>query len=489
MKVRYLLTVLVALSFFGCDDNTKGLGLDMLPNSDGITVLSKDFDVTTQSILSGPVFAKTSIGYVGKFTDPDFGSYEAGFLTQLNCTDNLKFPFEVMAGDTAYLAELVLYYSDDKKKGKKGYFGDSLSTCRMSVYELNKELEKNHYTNINPEQYYTKTDLLGRKAYTAVDLSLSDSLRSSSDFIPFVRFVLPKNFGNDIIKQNKEHPEYFKNADAFIKNIFKGIYVKTEYGDGTILYVDHVNLNIVYNAHYTDSVGNFLKKKDGTDSLYYGKRTFAATKEIVQANQFIASNELQKKAEETDCTYIKSPAGIFTEATLPLQQIATELSKDTLNAVKLSFIHYAQEKKNQFSMMPPQYVLLVREKDKDTFFKDNKLPDNITSYLALHNASATNQYVFNNLSRLITTCIAEKAEAKKKAGTAWNEDQWIQDNPQWNKVVLVPVSVTTTQDNRGNTSIASVQHSMEPGYARFKGGASGVNKLKLEVIYSKFNSK
>lgn len=484
MKVKYLLTALVALSFYGCDDNTKGLGLDMLPDSDGITVLSKTFDVTTQSILSGPIYAKTTTGYVGKFTDSEFGSYEAGFLTQLNCTDNLKFPFQVMAGDTAYLAELVLFYPK-----KNGYFGDSLSTCRMNVYELNKVLDKNRYTDINPEGYYSKTDLLGQKAYTAVDLSLSDSLRSSSDFTPFVRFTLPKSFGNNIIKQNKEHPEYFKNADEFIKNIFKGIYVKTEYGDGTILYIQEVNLNIVYNAHYTDSLGHFLKKKDGTDSLYFGKRTFAATKEVIQANRFTASNELQKKAEETNCTYIKSPAGIFTEATLPLQQIATELSKDTLNAVKLSFIHYAQEKKNQFSMMTPQYVLLIREKEKNTFFEENKLPDNITSYLAMHNASGANQYVFNNLSRLITTCIAEKAEAKKKAGTAWNEDQWVKDNPLWNKVVLIPVSVTTTQDSRGNVSLSSIQHDMQPGYTKFKGGADGVNKLKLEVVYSKFNSK
>jgi hypothetical protein len=85
-----------------------------------------------------------------------------------------------------------------------------------------------------------------------------------------------------MIKLNKEHPEYFYNADAFIKNVFKGLYVKSDYGDGTILYINHVNLNIIYNSHYTDSLGNFLKKKDETDSLYYGKRTFAATKEIIQ---------------------------------------------------------------------------------------------------------------------------------------------------------------------------------------------------------------
>ncbi|WP_321480981.1 DUF4270 domain-containing protein [uncultured Bacteroides sp.] len=464
MKIRFSLiaSFITICSFYGCDDNTGSLGLGMLPGSDNINVLTKTFDVDTKTILSDSIFAKTNIGYIGKFRDPEFGTYEAGFLTQLNCTNNFKFPFDVMAGDTTYLTELVLYYPK-----RNGYFGDSLNTCRMSVYGLNKILDKNHYTSIDPKNYYNESDLLGQKAYTAVNLSLSDSLRSSSNFTPYVRFVLPKEFGDSIIKQNKEHPEYFENAQKFIDHIFKGIYVKTDYGEGTILYVDKVNLNVVYNAHYTDSLGNFLKKKDGTDSLYYGKRTFAATKEVIQANQFVNSKQaLQSKANETDTTYIKSPAGLFTQATLPIQQIADELSQDTLNAVKLVFKHYAQEKKNQYSMMPPEYVLLLRKEEMNTFFEQNKLPDNVTSYLAKHNASGINQYVFSNLSKLISTCIAEKKATQE--------------------VVLIPVSVTTITDTQQRTTIASIQHDMKPEYAKFEGGN---NKLKLEIVYSHFETK
>ncbi|WP_321332815.1 DUF4270 domain-containing protein [uncultured Bacteroides sp.] len=477
MKVKHLWIITLILAFFGCDDNTGNLGLGMLPGSDKIAVATTTFDVSTQSILAGPVFAKTSSGYVGKFTDPEFGFYESGFLTQLNCTDSLKFPYNVMAGDTAYVAELVLYYSH--------YFGDSLNACRMSVYQLNKTLDKNRYTDIDPEKYYSKDNLLGRKAYTAVDLSISDSLRATSDFYPYIRFVLPKKFGDDIIKKNKENPEFFYNADAFIKNIFKGIYVKSDYGDGTILYIDQVNLNIVFNCHYTDSLGHFLKKQDGTDSLYYGKRTFAATKEVIQANQFTNSDKLQAKVNEKDWTYIKSPAGIFTEATLPIQEIDNKLSQDTLNVVKLNLVYYAQKKENQFSMSPPDYLLLVREKDMKTFFENNQLPDNVTSFLAQRNTSGTNQYTYSNLSRLITTCVAEKNEAKKKAGSSWNEQQWTESNPLWNKIVVIPVAVNTTQDTSGNVTIASIQNDMKPSYVKLKGGAN--TKLKLEVTYSQFN--
>ena len=46
--------------------------------------LTTEFPVTTRSVVADSVFAKTSTGYVGRFTDPLFGYYEASFLTELN---------------------------------------------------------------------------------------------------------------------------------------------------------------------------------------------------------------------------------------------------------------------------------------------------------------------------------------------------------------------------------------------------------------------
>ncbi|KAA6322273.1 hypothetical protein EZS27_028164, partial [termite gut metagenome] len=92
MKVNYLWKLMFALTLGGCNDTTDSLGLSMLPPSDIIIPKKASYDVTTKSISAGAVYAKTSMGYVGKFTDPEFGSYEAGFLTQLNCVDNFSFP-------------------------------------------------------------------------------------------------------------------------------------------------------------------------------------------------------------------------------------------------------------------------------------------------------------------------------------------------------------------------------------------------------------
>ena len=93
MKAKYALIALLAITFFGCDDNTAGLGLGMFPGSDqNINGKLTTFDVTTKSVHAGEVYAKTSTGYVGKFTDDTFGTYEAGFLSELNCPSGMTFP-------------------------------------------------------------------------------------------------------------------------------------------------------------------------------------------------------------------------------------------------------------------------------------------------------------------------------------------------------------------------------------------------------------
>ncbi|MBW9277766.1 DUF4270 domain-containing protein [Bacteroides fragilis] len=504
MKAKYVWVALLALTFFGCDDNTGTLGLGMLPESDqNINGRYTTYEVSTNSILSGPVYAKTSVGYVGKFTDKEFGAYEASFLAQLNSPSGISFPSVydpeknpkgVMAGDSIHTAELILYY--------KSYFGDSISPCRMTVYKLNAplpQLPQTYYTNIKPELYYSSDSLLAQKAYTAVDQSLSDSIRNSDNFYPNVRLTSKEitKLGKRIYRLNRDHPEYFKSSEAFIENVFKGIYAKNDYGNGTILYVDQINLNVVIRCHEKDSLGNNLKKKNGTDSLYYTTRTFATTKEVIQANSFNTSQEeLQGFIDKhPECTYLKSPAGIFTQATLPIDDIYKELSNDTINAVKLTFNSYNQPDNGQFSMKAPTYVLLLREKERQSFFEENKLTDNITSYLAVHNAiisnkPTTNQYVFTNLTRLINTCVNEKQEAKKKAGSSWNETAWEAKNPDWNKVVLIPVLVQ--YDSSSNKNMISIQHDLQPGYVKLEGGP-GINndgtKLKLEVTYTNFNGK
>ena len=83
MKAKYALIALLAITFWGCDDNTAGLGLGMFPGSDqNINGKLSTFDVTTESVHAGKIYAMTNVGYVGKFTDETFGTYQAGLSSQ-----------------------------------------------------------------------------------------------------------------------------------------------------------------------------------------------------------------------------------------------------------------------------------------------------------------------------------------------------------------------------------------------------------------------
>ena len=530
MKAKFigaLLTSVLTL-LTACDDTTNTLGMSMLPSSDGMSSHTTTFQVTTQSYLVDSVYAKTSTGYVGRFTDPDFGSYTASFLTELNCTDNFKFEDilpdvyeeyienDTLKGKGTLVDEnvrgvrLIVYYST--------WFGDSLNACRMSAYELNDQWaqerkdENRHYryTDINTDLY--KGILLGRKAYTAYDATVPDSIRTATDsngnatYSPSIVFNLDKEIGQKIYDENKSHPEYFKNADAFIENVFPGVCIQNDYGDGTILYVDRVDLEFQFQFHYVDSLGVKLTKKVndangsiGDDSTYIGRQTiFASTKEVIQANHFENSDKLKEKAAEKEWTYIKSPAGIFTEATLPYDEIYKELANDTLNAVKLTFTNYNEKSNYKFSMNVPSNVLLLRKQDLSTFFEENQVNDNITSFTASHNNVATNQYTFQNIARLVSTCINEKKAARnaaqQSAGANWDEaawnEEWNAQHPDWNKVLLIPVSITTqsTSSTSNSSTTTAVQHDLQPGYAKLQGGdpENGGTKLTLEVTYTQF---
>ena len=366
--------------------------------------------------------------------------------------------------------------------------------------------------------FYPKNDanfLLGRKAYTAVDRSVKDSIRNLSGYIPSVTVTLPYELGQEIYKASREAEKGGKNFANIFRDLFKGIYVKNDYGDGTILYIDQIEMHVIFQCYMKeeDSGKNMKKYNSEEDSTYYSYRTFAATKEIIQANSFRSDEDkIKDKVKETGCTYLKTPAGIYTQATLPLlnnnndsqKGILDSLRNDTLNVVRLTFTNYNQTNdKNKFSMGAPSYVLLVREKEKDDFFKKNKVNDDITTYIAQHNAINTNQYVFPNIARLINTCRAERDAAvialandgkiegilDVDTGTPVTTIEAWEKATQWNKVALVPVTITRDQNtSTALGSIISVLNDLQPGYTKLKGGSEG-DRLSMEVIYTSFDDK
>lgn len=462
MKLKYVYALLLSTLIYSCDDSTSGIGNSIIAAGDSIPAGAATYDVKTQSILADSVYARTITAYLGKYTDPQFGEFTADFIAQFNCTDNYEFPetIQEITGLT-----FRMYYG--------AYFGDSLNAMRMQVDTLSKVIPEQElntfYTSVDPTQYYDPTTKpVARKAFAARGASAKDSTYTYTDSYGYTNTIsyywqdvtLPTSLGQLMYDKYVENKDNYKNAESFIKNVLKGFYVHSTHGDGTILYIDDMQLHLNFKYLIESSSGK-------VDSLVNGASVFAATKEVIQANRFQNSDRLKELIAETKHTYLKTPAGIFTEVTLPIDEIAEMHLRDTLNAASITFTKYNEKSESKYPMGTPQTLLMVRKSDMYDFFEKNKTYDNKVSYISqfVSSGATANTYSFTNIAPLISLCVAEKAK-----GTH-DED--------WNKVVLIPVKTETDS----NGSIIGIKSNLDMESACLVGGDT---PLKLQVLFTTF---
>ena len=463
MKLKYLYAGLLATLIYSCDDTTTGIGDSTIAAGDSISAGAVIYNVHTRSILADSVYARTSTAYLGKYTDPQFGEFSADFIAQFNCTDNFEFP-ETVQEITSI--KMRMFYDN--------YFGDSSNAMRMQIDTLDKVIPEKElstfYTSVDPAQYYNEnSNPVARKAFAAKGASASDttivnydSFGNPTSYSYYWQDVkLPLALGQHMFDKYKEDKNNYKNAEAFIKNVLKGFYVHCTHGDGTILYINDMQLHLNFKYLIESSSGK-------VDSLVNGSTIFAATKEVIQANHFQNSDRLKELVEEKDYTYLKTPAGIFTEVTLPIEEIAEMHMRDTLNAASITFTRYNEKSESKYPMGIPQTLLMVRKCDMHKFFEKNETYDDQTSFIAQYVGSSetANTYSFPNISPLITQCINEKQASKNDA--------------DWNKVVLIPVKTETDS----NGSIIGLKSNLDMESACLVGGEK--NPIKMQILYTTF---
>ena len=463
MKLKYLYIGLLSALIYSCDDATTGIGDSTIAAGDSISAGVSVYDVYTRSILADSVYARTSTAYLGKYTDPHFGEFSADFITQFNCTDNFEFP-ETIQEITSI--NMRMFYDS--------YFGDATNAMRMQIDTLDKVIPEKElstfYTSVDPTQYYNEnSNPVARKAFAARGASASDttivnydSFGNPTSYSYYWQDVkLPLTLGQHMFDKYKEDKNNYKNAETFIKNVLKGFYVHCTHGDGTILYINDMQLHLNFKYLIESSSGK-------VDSLVNGSTIFAATKEVIQANHFQNSDRLKELVEEKDYTYLKTPAGIFTEVTLPIEEIAEMHMRDTLNAASITFTRHNEKSESKYPMGIPQTLLMVRKCDMHKFFEKNETYDDQTSFIAQYVGSSetANTYSFPNISPLITQCINEKQASKNDA--------------DWNKVVLIPVKTETDS----NGSIIGLKSNLDMESACLVGGEK--NPIKMQILYTTF---
>ena len=471
---------LASIALASCDDNTSELGSSLIDNADKLEITTDTFGIISNSAAMGAVLSNSSTGYLGKVRDPETGAYlTRSFMTQFYTPEDFTFPEKdsIKSLDSnkniiADSCDIRLYYTN--------YFGDSLATMKVSAMELAKPVPENgkYYTDFNPEgEYVTSQSMKVSKMYTLTDLNVDESTRNNSDYMPGIRIPLKAEYGTKIMNAYYKHPEYFKNAYAFIHNLVPGFYFKTTSGIGSMAYIRLSQLN-VYFRHKTTYTNTDGTKKD---TIYAAMASFPGTEEVLQTTRIQNDqNVISQLVADPSCTYIKSPAGVYTELTLPVTQIVEKKytvggkeyshKNDTINSAKVVLRRINNTQDSKYTLGAPTTLLMLPKSDAKAFFENNRTADYKTSYLASY-SSSTNTYTFNNIGSLIKN-LYDKAD---------------RSNSEWNKVVLIPVNVSYDTSS-GVTELISVSNDMSMTSTRLVRGDDDTknSKITISVIYSKF---
>lgn len=474
-----VIAIMSCITIASCDDTTDSIGNSLTDNMDMLKVTTDTFNVATRSIVADSVLSRSTTGYLGKIRDIETGNYITGdFMAQFSTLENYKLPEKdsiISLQDGEVIADscsIRLFYTD--------YYGDSLATMNITAYEMNEPMKEGvkYYSNFDPiaEGLIRNDGMKVNKTYTLTDLSISDEDRTDeSSYTPNIKINLNKpytdkngvtynNYGTYIMRMYYEDPDRFKNSYNFIHEVCPGFYFKTNDGIGSMAYITVSQLNIYF---------RYLN-----DSTYVGTTSFSATEEVLQTTNI--SNDKQNIADlanDNTCTYLKTPAGIFTEITLPVDEITENHSNDTINTAKISLTRINNNTHDEYSLSAPSTLLMIPKDSLYTFFENGDNVDYKKSFIATY-SSSTNQYTFNNISGMITYM----ADIKKK-GLAENSN-WLNEHPDWNRVVVIPVSVTTNSSSQ----IVKIVHDMSLTSTKLVGGSENpYEPIKINVIYSKFN--
>lgn len=381
-------SVPLMLPFISCNENS------VIGNSIAEDVISiyvdSSFTVTGKSAAIDSVQSRTVSQLIGRIDAKGYGKLSSDVVTQFMAASNI---------DTTNLKEegidslmLSMYVT----KGE--YVGDSIVPMGIDVYRLNKQLPSPIYSNLDPADYYSPTDKLGSTIYNLA----ANTNGATKDGSTVISVKLPLSLAKHLYRSYIQNPASFNTPTTFAK-VFPGIYIKNSYGSGRFSRVTRTLMTMHY--HYN------VKTSDGRDStLYATGNYFAVTPEIITNNniRLDISSEISDLVAQGE-NIILAPAGLEVNIKFPAQEIISAFEGSN-NPVKVlnsvTFSVPGEYIPNASAIPQPQYLLLVLKKDKEKFFAQNTLPDNITSFYATYN-STTGMYDFGEMRQYIKQLMSQ----------------------------------------------------------------------------------
>ena len=461
--------LLLAIVVVGCQENNSiSAGASTLQDND-IRVMSDTFSVTSQ-LDSCVAISLTPDSFLLGECDTHFGTIKADILTQLACPEGFVYP----GGETAVVDSICLYLY------YKNWYGDGKTPLGITVYEMDKQsLQENasYPNNLQISDYCS----LAESAHIVTDSKIvvpatpSDSSYSSQNdtYVPTIRIKLTDEFAQRFFAIKD-----FDSQKAF-NQLFKGLYICSDFGASNVLYINDITMTVFY--HFT------MNRAQLNDTIIHDTRSFYANEEVRQVNRFTYPNRqsiLQQYSQVKDTNYIVSPANIYTELTVQMDEIYNRIDAqlgDTaayrvyINRADLTVdVLYSDSvtgRPRDNWDAPASHMMLIQKEKMSEFFSTNKTPsDSVAIITSLSATTDSLSNVIYQYSYDLSDMLTKQIRSEQKV------DQLT--------FVLVPVAITT---NSSTGAILSVKPLQTISATCIRSANNPDIPMDIEVVYAGFS--
>ena len=478
-RVNYSYIFILALfaAFWGCQTDVIDAGASALENEDQIRVKADTFAVSSALKKSTAISLSPDSFLLGE-CDMHYGTIKADLLTQLACPVGFEYPEMITVGGKEIATNpqvdsvlLYIYYEN--------WYGDGMAPLGVTVHEMDRATldYDTRYPNDTCLSTFCSMDDTTRIAeqmrIVYAERPTDSVYISDNYYMPCVRVRLSDAFAKRFFAIKD-----FSSQEAF-NQLFKGLYISTEFGGSTVLYVKEISMGVYYHFSYP--------RAESTDSVVNDLKMFYVNSEVRQINRYIYPDrdDVLAALEQTDMDYVISPANIYTHLSVNMDSVFNRISEQLgetddyrvyMNRANLTvdvlYEESSSERPRDQWDLPASQMLLVLEDKMDRFFTKNELPSDTVAILSALNTSVdslsnVSYYYSYDLSGLFTHL--------------WRTNQQQGDL----RFVLVPVSVQTAQSS---STILSVRPLQTISATHIRSAKDSDYPMDIEMLYSGFNN-
>lgn len=422
--------------------------------------------------LAPPIQTCPDSFLLGELASANLGLVKADILTQFAAPEGFQYP------DSSALDSVCLYLCYSY------YVGDGKSPMRITAYAMDGEVmeyegkylcteEVSRFCSMDDSTRITARDVLLEAARgTGDSITRSDGTTKSAR----IRIRLNDEYARKIFAIKK-----YASQEAF-NQLFKGLYITTDFGTGTMLYVVDIALGIHYHYYYPTENGNYARQSD--------TKYWYANDEVRQINRYdyldIAEvyTELRK---DSFINYITSPMGFYTRLTIPMKEIREQVLERVggkrpyvnLANLRIDILNYDSKKTFVEDWgAPAATMLLIKEDAFDRFFyEDAVISDTCAMYSEtfqeVDSVTAEKRYYYKfSMASLLTQYLRD---------TVGNLSDTLQ-------MLMVPVDIKTAQTSSNSSVISSITQKRTWTVTCVRSSAATSEPLDIEIVYSGFST-